>query len=304
VVRGFGGSLLLAIALAGCGETASSLVSPSLAPAVSPSAAPSQTARPTLQPTDPATVVPSETARPEPTVGTTRAPTALHALGFARIVIPELNFRIRPSTSEAVIEEYLPDGSTALLRRGTRSRLDEVYILDGPVEADGYRWWRVHQTEELEPDTGAVIAESFFWGWTGWVADGDDEDAWLVPASPCPASPVTTADVTLAVASWAIRYGCFRGQSLTFRGWYAGDPVNVAVPANTYSIFPGERPWYYEAWRDRLDFKVVSGGPPLPEPGQWIDIVGQFDDPELHTCFVRDDCSVVFLVSEIIARGP
>ena len=294
------------LTVAGC--TASPGVSPGDSGAVvtfHPTSAPLPTGLPqptTDQPTNSPTVAPSE--RPEPTVRATRAPEALHALGFARIVIPELNYRYLPTTSAAVIEEWLPDGSTAPLRRGTQSRLDEVYVLDGPVEADGYRWWQVHQTEEFETETGAVMPASFFSGWTGWVADGDDVNAWLVPANPCPATPVKTADVTLAVASWAIRYGCFRDQSLTFRGWYAGEAVNVPMPANTSSIFPVERAWDFALWRDRLDFKLVSGEPPLPAPGQWIDIVGHFDDPELLTCNVRDDCSVVLLVSEVIARGP
>jgi hypothetical protein len=39
-----------------------------------------------------------------------------------------------------------------------------VSVLEGPVDADGYRWWRVGNNELA-----------------GWVAEGDDEVVWLSP---------------------------------------------------------------------------------------------------------------------------
>lgn len=39
-----------------------------------------------------------------------------------------------------------------------------VSILEGPVDVDGYRWWRVGNNEL-----------------SGWVADGDGEEEWLSP---------------------------------------------------------------------------------------------------------------------------
>jgi hypothetical protein len=38
-----------------------------------------------------------------------------------------------------------------------------VTVREGPVEADGYRWWRVESGQGL----------------SGWAADGDGEDDWL-----------------------------------------------------------------------------------------------------------------------------
>jgi len=38
-----------------------------------------------------------------------------------------------------------------------------VTVREGPVEADGYRWWRVESGQ----------------GINGWLADGDGEDVWL-----------------------------------------------------------------------------------------------------------------------------
>lgn len=41
---------------------------------------------------------------------------------------------------------------------------ERVIVLEGPVDADGYRWWRVG-TNQL----------------AGWVADGDGDVVWLSP---------------------------------------------------------------------------------------------------------------------------
>lgn len=45
----------------------------------------------------------------------------------------------------------------ARLMKGTR-----VIILDGPVDADGFAWWRVRSSDL-----------------TGWVIEGEDSDIWL-----------------------------------------------------------------------------------------------------------------------------
>lgn len=52
----------------------------------------------------------------------------------------------------AGIEHQVPDAS-------------ELNVLEGPVEANGYRWWRVS-------DGGSV---------EGWAAEGDSTERWLTP---------------------------------------------------------------------------------------------------------------------------
>lgn len=44
---------------------------------------------------------------------------------------------------------------------------EEVEILDGPACADGWVWWQVR---------------SLGTGLTGWTAEGDENNRWLVPA--------------------------------------------------------------------------------------------------------------------------
>lgn len=41
----------------------------------------------------------------------------------------------------------------------------QLNVIEGPVEADGYRWWKVTDDKEV----------------TGWAAEGDNTDRWLTP---------------------------------------------------------------------------------------------------------------------------
>lgn len=70
----------------------------------------------------------------------------------ARVTAPNgLNLRTAASST-----------GTLLLQLATGAR---VTVLEGPVSAENFTWWRV--------DNGA--------GQTGWVADGDGETTWLSP---------------------------------------------------------------------------------------------------------------------------
>jgi hypothetical protein len=103
-----------------------------LAPTAQPAAL--ATARPTARPT----------ATPRPTVTATVAPT-LAVGGRARLVNlngSPLRAREAPGLAAAIVGR-IPEGS-------------EVAIGEGPVEADGYTWWRV----EAEGVAGWVAASS------------------------------------------------------------------------------------------------------------------------------------------------
>lgn len=232
-----------------------------------------------------------------------RASDALTVNSFARVVIPELNVRGAPSTSAPVLQEGHADAVPTKIRYGTTSGIDDVYVLDGPVKADGYRWWQVLRTEYV-PDTdpargGPIIVPDPFpdTASVGWVADGEAGHAWLIPAeNPCPEVPIETSDVTLKVASWAIGLGCFQSQTLTFRGWNAGGN----------SIFPVKRTWEDPDNHDRLDFLVFPSTLALPPPGQWFEVTGRYDHPSSATCVEREvlACRMAFTATEIVPLGP
>jgi hypothetical protein len=82
-------------------------------------------------------------------------PSRLHVGDQAHISYdPPLPNRVRaqPTTGSDIIG-YLEVG-------------ERMQILDGPVCAEGWIWWRVRSL-----DTGLV----------GWTAEGDNENYWLVP---------------------------------------------------------------------------------------------------------------------------
>jgi len=112
----------------------------------------SESAEPTPTPTlDLPTSVPTRDV-PTPTFTPTTVPgTAIMVGQPARVTAPQgLNVRKDASVQGDRLGRYAP---------GTI-----VSILEGPIDVDGYRWWRVG-TNEL----------------AGWVADGDDAEEWLSP---------------------------------------------------------------------------------------------------------------------------
>lgn len=103
----------------------------------------------------PLPLVVADTPTPEPTATFTPTPlpgTALAAGQPARVTAPAgLNMRDAAATSGAL-----------LLQLSTNQR---VTVLEGPVDADNFRWWRV--------DDGM--------GNVGWVAESDGATTWLSP---------------------------------------------------------------------------------------------------------------------------
>jgi hypothetical protein len=101
--------------------------------------------------TDLPTSVPTRAA-PTPTFTPTLVPGTVLVIGQpARISAPEgLNVRRDAGVSGDRIGRFQPN--------------ERVIVLEGPIDADGYRWWRVG-TNQL----------------AGWVAEGDGDVVWLSP---------------------------------------------------------------------------------------------------------------------------
>jgi hypothetical protein len=238
-------------------------------------------------------------------------PTGLRIDGFARIVVDALNVRTAPSIDAPQLVDPGIDGPSSPVRLGSESHVDEVYILEGPVMANGYRWWRIGPTEyvwDIDEESGApmmlpapIVDELLH---IGWVAEGDDDDAWIVPVDPpCPAAPVETADVTLKAASWAVRLACFRGQVLTLRGWMA---IAAGATEMTLAVFPHRRTWEDPDNHDRLPFRLDPANLVVPVENQWLGLTGQFDHPSALTCdpVAILECRSTFTVTSVAALGP
>lgn len=237
---------------------------------------------------------------------------------FARVTVDVLNIRTGPGLDAPQVVEHLADNPVPIevVVGLTRGR-EHLFIVDGPVQADGLAWYQVGvMNTEVEQATGPLFV--------GWVASGDGTDPWLVPEDLCPpAGPVELADLTYAYldTTWAIQIGCFGDQVLTLRGWFPLLPPELEIaydtdgscfaepaflicgPANK-DIRTVEMSFYDPRSAERLPFTVdPAAGVGLPARGQWIEITGAFDHPAAQQCGSDAgailDCRAVFVVTDV-----
>ncbi|MEX0626599.1 MAG: hypothetical protein WD402_08640 [Chloroflexota bacterium] len=246
-------------------------------------------------------------------------PDVLAPNAFARVVPASVNVREQAGLDSPNVGIPIADGDPMPAVVGTATGSEHVYILEGPVEADGFEWYRVAPID-YESYTG--IGPYFI----GWMASGDGTDPWLIVENPCPEGPMTLTDLTYTstTTDWATRLGCFRGQELTVSGWYPELPPDfetsgpcAADPAVAYffcnyaanDIRPIEMAFYDERNGNRLDFVVIPGsGIVMPSRGQWIEISGHWDDPTSALCPTGGDvgalsCRIQFVIRSVRALG-
>lgn len=226
---------------------------------------------------------PSATAEPSPTL----QPGNLAVDGVARVMVDELTLRAEPGL----------DGE----RLGSLAADYTGFIADGPVVADGYSWYQL-SAFGLPPSTGCVgpikTAPFSCPQWFGWAAAGDlDGTPWLEGASlVCPESPMNME--TLAVARGPYeRLACNPDGSLTVRGWWPDLPEGLGGACPGLDHPSG---WLY-CQNINYDWLLIDdtqhdggvglkvnfdpdGDVTMPERGQWIEIVGHFDDPAAQGC--------------------
>lgn len=103
----------------------------------------------------PLPIAPTVTPEPQPTptfTSTPQAGTAITVGQPARVVAP-YGLKLRASASA---------GAQLVKQLGAGQRIN---ILDGPVSAEGYKWWKIEDTE----------------GNGGWSAEGDGNNTWISP---------------------------------------------------------------------------------------------------------------------------
>jgi hypothetical protein len=277
---------------------------------------PATSSQPTAQPLpSPGPTVAEATASPLPTEATLVAhpsptPSTLHAGGFARITVDALNVRTRPSVdAPLLVQQVSQDGGSGqnIIRVGERSKRTKVFLIEGPVLADGKRWWRMSPTVDADGDLGS--APSFV---MGWIAQGGDGSPWIVPDDPCPSRPVEVGSLIQTTASWAIGLGCFGGEQLTVRGWYAGQPPGSGgypcdsqppFLCDTASIFPVQRGWG-PGNENRFDFYFDRTRTLMPNGTGWVSVTGMFDALIAGTCPPDEDlgdlnCRWFFVASQV-----
>jgi hypothetical protein len=262
--RGPVAAALVLMFAAGCAQ--GTTPTPSSQDAVSP------TARPTAEPS------PTPSAHPS-------SPGADFVL--VKTIVERLSVRRGPGTDSERIG-FLPLGSVGL-------------VLSGPVDIGGVPWYQLtgmglsNATGCLAPPPDQTIDCP---GWHGWVAGADAAGAiWLEPAAPsCPQRPLTIE--TISETQPGLRLVCWSGQELTFRAWWPIIPAGAGLGGacgeidlavgwllcqniNYNRLAANEA----EGWSERLYLSVdPNSGVTMPERGQWVEVVGHFDDPAASLC--------------------
>ena len=220
---------------------------------------------------------------PEPTA---TAPEPAPTRFVARVAAAGLMLRVAPGLSAESLGSF-SGGELGL-------------VVQGPVVADGYDWYQFSALG-LPPNTGCafpVHEEPLLCPtWFGWVAGASPEgDRWIEPASlDCPDSPMNMRELALGRGNME-RLACNPDRTVTVRGWWpkegdirrgggycpSGPPAGWLYCQNYNYVFMSER-----ENAEGVGLNVIIdplSGITMPERGQWIEIVGHFDDPAAQDC--------------------
>jgi hypothetical protein len=193
----------------------------------------------------------------------------LHTDGFARVLADDLVVRSEPSVGAGsrILERHLAKG-------------DRVYLIEGPVDGSGYRWYQVA-------------------GSLGWVAAaGRDGGPWIEGLElTCPKKPVTIG--RLAAMTGLERVACFGDAPLTFVAYLRGIGHFDGGELTACGGEPGwlvRAPWEFLDVGDR-DGPTMGGIVAAPgvelgldpsDHGRRFRLSGHFDDPASADC--RTSC--------------
>ena len=178
-------------------------------------------------------------------------------------------------------------------------------VVEGPVEADGYLWYRLSGVG-LPPYsgciTGPVESPLSCPTWYGWAAAGNPEDgsAWFVPVeAECP-DPASETSAFLLIGH-RLPLACYGSEEITFTAWYPELPDDAGL-GGLCAADPSVA-WLYclniaydEVWADdvftgaaKTMFIDPDSGAVMPERGQWLRITGRFDHPDAAGCDEADE---------------
>jgi len=223
-----------------------------------------------------------ESATPSSALG------SLPVEGFASVVADRLNMRLAPGLDADVVTAVIPDCDPCHpLQVGSDTPYPELYLLDGPAQADGYAWYLA----------ATVTAAALTTEYVGWVAAGDETGAWLVPHEPdCLRPPIELSDLTYPSLSRFEAIACFGGQALTVRGWYVDLPADAEPPGQCiaqpawlvcdwgyHMLRPQPSGYYGDA--NNLKMKVdPASNVQMPPRGNWVLVTGMWDHPGAQAC--------------------
>ena len=178
------------------------------------------------------------------------------------------------------------------------------YVVAGPSDADGFRWYLVSALG-LPPNTGCagpVETDPYTCpAWFGWVAAASESgDPWLAPAeTDCPAEPIVVEDLVIGRTNLQ-RLTCFGAEPFTFRAWWPVLPDDAEPPASCAAEAEPSGWLLCQASNDTYvtvdegdgglgDVGVQvsidpASGVAMPERGTWVELTVHLDDPAAQGC--------------------
>lgn len=196
--------------------------------------------------------------------------------------------------------------STAEERLGSLGSGTPGFVVDGPADAEGYRWYLLAGLG-LPPNTGCVgpyETDPFNCPvWFGWVASASAEgEPWLTDdagdADACPPTPFAFEDIVFGVTD-LMRLHCFGADAFTFRAWWPELPDDAGAggactaqdapsgwllcqQTNQNGVMIGEDQGF-EGIGLKLSIDPASGVT-MPERGTWLELSVHLDDPTAARC--------------------
>jgi hypothetical protein len=276
-------TLLAAALLTACGSTSVPIATGPPAPS------PSASGMPVTSPAVEATPSPVSSHAVYPTPVPSATPT-LNTDSIGEVIVTDLVVRSAPGVGadSRILEQRLTEA-------------DLVYVIDGPVRADGYDWLLVAELATWD-GLGSPVQ--------GWVAPASrDGEPWVLPTEP--ACPTEVSVDVLAEVPLPLRLYCFGGQEVVLEGALGfcghGDPViqEPAWLANYQCIFDAlgrpagsmERPLLVHVPPD-------SGVPSWDGTPRPLRITGRFDHPAAQTCRFVEGAELTMPDLEIELAGP
>jgi hypothetical protein len=270
--------LAFTVAITAC----SGVAAPSVPVEVESSLAPSDSARPRPTPTPEPTAATETPAAAEPPVDSVPIPSN----AYARVVTDDLRVRSKPGVG---------DGSKKLeplLQRGVL-----LVLLDGPVQASGYDWYRV------QPSISFEDAISYPAGWVAAADKGGEQ--WIQSEQiACPDKP-TDVESLVAVNEadqmyWELT--CFSGEEITLTArlgalgewcgledeWTWEPSWFGACETEPFGLVPvdadDEGIMFLPAIPPAIDTGIAAS--PEAPVDEWpiVEVTGTFDYPLAQTC--------------------
>lgn len=250
-----------------------------------------------------------------PNLATSDAPESFPHDSIVKALVPGIALRSDPG---------LGADRFGILPEGSRS-----FVVNGPVEADGYQWIQLSGLG-LPPASGCATfpGELGCPVWFGWAATGDPQtgEPWFVDdPTDCPDPSLEPRDFMMLGDVEALH--CYSGRDLEVTAWLPEAGLNVAPVCPAEDVAArwlycpdgySARVWAVEDEAVWLEvFVDPASSVEFTSTGYWAIIVGHHDDPAAEGCdaaisaghpiypaWAILNCRAHFVVTQLAGAAP